>query len=444
MTAALDDVRPDPPGHTGGVACVPTPGGGRAEPYLAPCRRPLPGRRARTPAAARVVRPHLRAGLPDRPGPRRGHGHRGRRRPPLPRLPLRRGHARARPQPPGRRSRRSSEVLRLRRAAARRSTSPPRRRTTSPPRCSRPCRRALADRARVHFCGPAGTDAVEAALKLTRTATGAPAGARLHRRLPRHDRRGARRHRGRRAARPRRRPGRYRLPFPYAYRCPFGIGGERGAELAAALRRGLLDDPHSGVVRARRDDPRARAGRGRRHPRAGRRGCARCAAITAERGDPARSSTRCRPGVGRTGTFWGVERSGVVPDVMVLSKAIGGTLPLAVIVYRERPRRLAARRAHRHLPRQPARDGGRRRHAAPSSASRPGRAAPARLGAPDARAACASCRRGTRAFGDVRGRGLMIGVEIVDAGRRARRPRRPAARPGRWPGRSARSASSAG
>ncbi|QHY96983.1 Diaminobutyrate--2-oxoglutarate aminotransferase [Streptomyces sp. S4.7] len=32
--------------------------------------------------------------------------------------------------------------------------------------------KAFADRARVHFCGPAGTDAVEAALKLTQTATG--------------------------------------------------------------------------------------------------------------------------------------------------------------------------------------------------------------------------------------------------------------------------------
>ncbi|GAA4897807.1 aminotransferase class III-fold pyridoxal phosphate-dependent enzyme [Streptomyces coeruleoprunus] len=41
-----------------------------------------------------------------------------------------------------------------------------------------------------------------------------------------------------------------------------------------------------------------------------------------------------RTGVGRTGAFWGVEHSGVVPDVMVLSRAIGGSLPLAAIVYR--------------------------------------------------------------------------------------------------------------
>ncbi|NYV75882.1 aminotransferase class III-fold pyridoxal phosphate-dependent enzyme, partial [Streptomyces sp. UH6] len=40
-------------------------------------------------------------------------------------------------------------------------------------------------------------------------------------------------------------------------------------------------------------------------------------------------------GVGRTGAFWAVEHSGVTPDVMVLAKAIGGSLPLAVVVHRE-------------------------------------------------------------------------------------------------------------
>jgi diaminobutyrate-2-oxoglutarate transaminase len=39
-------------------------------------------------------------------------------------------------------------------------------------------------------------------------------------------------------------------------------------------------------------------------------------------------------GVGRTGAFWAVEHSGVTPDVMVLAKAIGGSLPLAVVVHR--------------------------------------------------------------------------------------------------------------
>jgi 4-aminobutyrate aminotransferase-like enzyme len=39
-------------------------------------------------------------------------------------------------------------------------------------------------------------------------------------------------------------------------------------------------------------------------------------------------------GWGPTGTLYAFEHSGIVPDVLVLSKAIGGSLPLAVIVYR--------------------------------------------------------------------------------------------------------------
>ena len=38
-----------------------------------------------------------------------------------------------------------------------------------------------------------------------------------------------------------------RLPYPHDYRCPYGIGGERGAELAARWTEHLLDDPKGGV-----------------------------------------------------------------------------------------------------------------------------------------------------------------------------------------------------
>ncbi|WP_308015595.1 aminotransferase class III-fold pyridoxal phosphate-dependent enzyme [Streptomyces huiliensis] len=38
-------------------------------------------------------------------------------------------------------------------------------------------------------------------------------------------------------------------------------------------------------------------------------------------------------GLGRTGVFWGVEHTGRVPDVMVLAGAIGGGLPLALLVH---------------------------------------------------------------------------------------------------------------
>ncbi|GAA0411671.1 aminotransferase class III-fold pyridoxal phosphate-dependent enzyme [Streptomyces luteireticuli] len=44
-----------------------------------------------------------------------------------------------------------------------------------------------------------------------------------------------------------------------------------------------------------------------------------------------------RTGLGRTGTFWGIEHADAVPDVMVLSGAVGGGLPLALVVHGDVP-----------------------------------------------------------------------------------------------------------
>ncbi|BBP88391.1 hypothetical protein BsIDN1_20090 [Bacillus safensis] len=38
-------------------------------------------------------------------------------------------------------------------------------------------------------------------------------------------------------------------------------------------------------------------------------------------------------GIGRTGKMFAFEHAGIVPDVIVLSKAIGGSLPLSVVIY---------------------------------------------------------------------------------------------------------------
>ena len=97
---------------------------------------------------------------------------------------------------------------------------------------------ALAAQAKIQFCGPTGTDAVEAALKLVRTATGRstvlsfsggyhgmsqgalslmgslgpkkPLGALLSN-------------------------GVQFMPFPYDYRCPFGLGGAAGVKANLSL-----------------------------------------------------------------------------------------------------------------------------------------------------------------------------------------------------------------
>jgi diaminobutyrate-2-oxoglutarate transaminase len=119
-------------------------------------------------------------------------------------------------------------------------------------------------------------------------------------------------------------------------------------------------------------------------------------------------------GVGRTGRFWAVEHSGIVPDVMVLSKAIGGSLPLAVIVYREElDGWLPGAHAGTFRGNQLAMAAGAAtlrfvlRHALHERAETVGARMLGRLRGLAAHHAC---------VGDVRGRGLMIGVEIVDAG----------------------------
>ncbi|MFE8989615.1 aminotransferase class III-fold pyridoxal phosphate-dependent enzyme [Streptomyces collinus] len=183
----------------------------------------------------------------------------------------------------------------------------------------------LAGRARVRFCGPAGSEAVETAYALVRAATGrsgllaftgsgrgttgtALSGTSADTRVA-------------------------RLPYPQDYRCPFGVGGERGADLAARWTESLLDDPGPGMPLPAGVivEPVLNEGGVIPAPHSWLR---RMRQLTADRSIPL-IVDEIHTGVGRTGAFWAVEHSGVTPDVMVLSKAIGGSLPLAVVVYRD-------------------------------------------------------------------------------------------------------------
>ncbi|MFI7409809.1 diaminobutyrate--2-oxoglutarate transaminase family protein [Streptomyces sp. NPDC049627] len=269
----------------------------------------------------------------------------------------------------------------------------------------------LADHARVQFCGPAGTDAVEAAFKLVRAATGrtgilAFSGA----------------YHGMTAGALEASGGAYdvrvaRLPYPQDYRCPFGVGGERGAELAARWTESVLDDPKSGVPRPAGMILEPVQGEGGVIP-APDVWMQRMRQITADRSIPL-IADEVQTGVGRTGAFWAVEHSGVTPDVMVLSKAIGGSLPLAVIVYRDD---LDAW--------QPGAHAGTFRGNQLAMAAGMATLAYVRENRLAERAAelgsrmLNQLRRLAEDFaciGDVRGRGLMIGIEVVEPGNDARR-----------------------
>ncbi|PAZ14842.1 aspartate aminotransferase family protein [Streptomyces sp. SA15] len=262
----------------------------------------------------------------------------------------------------------------------------------------------LADRARVQFCGPGGTDAVEAAFKLVRAATGhtgmlAFTGAHhgmtdtaLEASALACDMRVA------------------RLPYPQDYRCPFGVGGARGSELAARWTESVLDDPESGspLPAGMILEPVQGEGGVIPAPDAWMR---RMREITAARSIPL-IADEVQTGVGRTGAFWAVDHSGVAPDVMVLSKAIGGSLPLAVVVYRD----------DLDIGEPGARTGTFRGNQLAMAAGTATLAYVRENRLAERAAALGSrmvvqLRELAREFpviGEVRGRGLMIGVEFVD------------------------------
>jgi diaminobutyrate-2-oxoglutarate transaminase len=190
----------------------------------------------------------------------------------------------------------------------------------------------LASNGRIHFCGPTGADAVEAALKLTQTSTGrrgvlAFTGA-YHGMTA-----GALGATGNVATREQvvTTSEVTHLPYPYAYRCPFGLGGDDTARVGARYVRRLLEDPNGGVVPSSAMILEAVQGEGGVIP-APDQWLRDMRDITTQQGIPL-IVDEVQTGVGRTGTFWAVDHSGVTPDVLVLSKAIGGGLPLAVIVY---------------------------------------------------------------------------------------------------------------
>jgi len=272
----------------------------------------------------------------------------------------------------------------------------------------------LRERSRVHFCSPAGTDAVEAAIKLAHIATGrrgllAFTGAYHGMTLGALAAGGAT---APRACVPGIAAEVTRLPFPYAYRCPFGIGGAASGRLAVDFVERMLDDPCGGVLAPAAMLVEAVQGEGGVIP-APDEWLRQMRRITAERGI-ALIVDEVQTGVGRTGAMWAVEHSGVVPDVMVLSKAIGGSMPLSVLVYSERlddwePG--AHTGTFRGTTLAMAAGAATLRFVAAEDL--PSRAA--QLGERIAES-LRELARATDCVGDVRGRGLMLGLELVEPG----------------------------
>jgi diaminobutyrate-2-oxoglutarate transaminase len=191
----------------------------------------------------------------------------------------------------------------------------------------------LAKKAKIQFCGPTGGDAIEAAIKLVKTATGRRSilsfqggyhGA-THGTMalsgnlgPKEKVQGLM-------------PDVHFMPYPYAYRCPFGIGGKESHKISAQYIENLLDDPESGILPPAAMIFEVVQGEGGSIP-APIEWLQEMRRITKERNIPL-IIDEVQTGIGRTGELFAFEHAGIVPDVLVLSKAIGGSLPLSVVIY---------------------------------------------------------------------------------------------------------------
>ncbi|BAO63623.1 diaminobutyrate--2-oxoglutarate aminotransferase [Pseudomonas protegens Cab57] len=272
---------------------------------------------------------------------------------------------------------------------------------------------ALAAEAKIQFCGPTGTDAVEAALKLVRTATGRSTVLSFQGGYHGMSQ-GALSLMGslgpKRALAGLLNNGVQFLPFPYDYRCPFGLGGAEGVKVNLHYLENLLTDPEAGVALPAAVIVEAVQGEGGVIP-ADLEWLQGVRRIT-EKAGVALIVDEIQSGFGRTGKMFAFEHAGIIPDVVVMSKAIGGSLPLAVMVYRDwldswqpgahagtfRGNQMAMATGSavmRYL----------KEHRVPEHAAAMGE----RL-----REHLLILQRDFPQLGDIRGRGLMLGVELVD------------------------------
>jgi diaminobutyrate-2-oxoglutarate transaminase len=266
--------------------------------------------------------------------------------------------------------------------------------------------------ARIQFCGPSGADAVEAAVKLVKTFRRRRTMLSFHGGYHgmTHGALSLTGYLGPKEAVTGLMADVHFLPYPYGYRCPFGEGGDRSHRLSSAYIEHLLDDPNSGILSPAGMILEVIQGEGGVIP-APDAWMQEIRRITHERSIPL-IVDEIQTGLGRTGVLYAFQRAGILPDVVVLSKAIGGGLPLSVVVYHESLDQWApGAHAGTFRGNQLAMATGLatiryvQEHRLDEHARVMGERLKAHLSEIQAR---------SESIGDVRGRGLMLGAEIVN------------------------------
>lgn len=272
----------------------------------------------------------------------------------------------------------------------------------------------LRNTSKIQFCGPTGADGVEAAIKLVKNATrgksilafqGGYHGS-TQATMAMSGNLSKKQHLQSLL------PDVHFLPFPYEYRCPFGVGEGMTAQISAQYIENLLDDCESGIAAPCCMIIETVQGEGGAIP-ASIEWLREVRRITAERGIPL-IVDEVQTGIGRTGAMFSFEHAGIIPDVIVCSKAIGGSLPMSVVIYKEELDQWKPG-AHTGTFR------GNQLGMATGLATlkyiqENGVLANVRERSVQFLDSLRRLQEKVEEIGDVRGRGLMIGVEIVDPG----------------------------
>lgn len=280
------------------------------------------------------------------------------------------------------------------------------------------------DEYRLQFCGPTGADATEAAVKLAKTFTGrgnvisfsggyhgmTQGSLALTGNL------------GAKNAVPNLMPGVQFLPYPHEYRCPLGLGGEAGVEALTYYFENFIEDVESGVVKPAAVILEAIQGEG--GVVVGPAKWLRKIREVTEKHGILMIADEVQAGFCRSGKMFAFQHAGIEPDIVVMSKAVGGSLPLAVLAIKKkfdawqpaghtgtfRGNQLAMATGYASLRIMREQD----------------LAGNAQARGDFIRSELNRLAQEFPCIGNVRGRGLMIGIEIVDE-------RRPADRMGSLP-----------
>lgn len=191
------------------------------------------------------------------------------------------------------------------------------------------------DQYRLQFCGPSGADGTEAAVKLAKTYTGrgnviAFSGGyhgMTHGSLSMTGNLNAKNAVQNLMA------GVQFMPYPHEYRCPLGLGGEAGVEALTYYFENFIEDVESGVVKPAAVILEAIQGEGG-VVTAPVKWLQKIREVTQKHGIVL-ILDEVQAGFCRSGKMFAFEHAGIEPDVVVMSKAVGGSLPLAVLAIRK-------------------------------------------------------------------------------------------------------------